>query len=343
MYYSPVPLLVIRADTPALVEVNGHPAGECGADAHIALPLSDSGDYYVALLPLADCADARLYPVTRKISFERGSISARPAPDVGICAWPGGVFELTMHAGRLRCDSAGRVPYRIDRIEPRLGGRAFQLTLYYESGLKLSIEENGRPLGGYALGEGETGTLNVVELGGASYVAVHTQGRHSERLLLLNAGMEEALDVSAAAVRIEGGAVEAIDPLGTLLGHERRVRYQYEIGEGFVAAPAEIGFFTCAPRTPRGTLERAVAFAEAIREGFEAEALSYLSEDLAAAIGFDALREFLGSFTAARPPISDGSGRFLGLIAAEDGNLSCARLYEFEFEEDGRIGNITEV
>lgn len=52
MYYSPVPLLVIRADTPALVEVNGHPAGECGADAHIALPLSDSGDYYVALLPL---------------------------------------------------------------------------------------------------------------------------------------------------------------------------------------------------------------------------------------------------------------------------------------------------
>lgn len=140
----------------------------------------------------------------------------------------------------------------IDRIEPRLGGRAFQLTLYYESGLKLSIEENGRPLGGYALGEGETGTLNVVELGGASYVAVHTQGRHSERLLLLNAGMEEALDVSAAAVRIEGGAVEAIDPLGTLLGHERRVRYQYEIGEGFVAAPAEIGFFTCAPRTPRG-------------------------------------------------------------------------------------------
>ena len=64
MYYSPVPLLVIRADTPALVEVNGHPAGECGSDTHIALPLSDSGDYYVARLPLADSADARLYPVT---------------------------------------------------------------------------------------------------------------------------------------------------------------------------------------------------------------------------------------------------------------------------------------
>ena len=80
MYYSPVPLLIIRADAPALIEVNGHPAGECGADSHIALPLSDSGDYYVALLPLFDREDARLYPVTRKISFENGSIRSRPAP-----------------------------------------------------------------------------------------------------------------------------------------------------------------------------------------------------------------------------------------------------------------------
>ena len=65
MYYSPVPLLIIRADAPALIEVNGHPAGECGAASHIALPPSDSGDYYVALLPLFAREDARLYPVTR--------------------------------------------------------------------------------------------------------------------------------------------------------------------------------------------------------------------------------------------------------------------------------------
>lgn len=342
MYYSPVPLLVIRADTPALVEVNGHPAGECGSDTHIALPLSDSGDYYVALLPLADSADARLYPVTRKISFEHGSISARPAPDVGVCAWPGGVFELMMHAGRLRCDSACRVPYRIDRIEPRLNGRSFQLTLYYENGIKLSIEEEGRALGGYALGEGEGGSLAVVELGGANYIAARIRSKRGERLLLLNDAMEEALDLSAKSVRIENGVVEAIDPLGTLLGHERRTCYRYESGEGFLALPAETGFFTCPPRAPRGALERAIAFAEAVREGFEAEAVSYLSDDLAASISFDALRDFLGTFTAARPPISDGSGCFLGLIAVEDGNLSCARLYEFEFAEDGRIENITE-
>ena len=342
MYYSPVPLLIIRADAPALIEVNGHPAGECGADSHIALPRSDSGDYYVALLPLFDREDARLYPVTRKISFENGSIRSRPAPDVGICSWPGGVFELTMRAGRLRCDSACRIPYRIDHIEPRLGSRTFQLTLYYETGLKLSIEESNRALGGYALGEGESGSLDVLEFGGVPYVAAHTQGKYGERLLLLSAAMEEALDVSAQTVRIEAGSVEAIDPLGTLLGHERRIRYEYEKGGGFVPSPAETGFFTRAPRAPRGTLERAIAFAEAVREGFEAEAMSYLADDLAASISFDALREFLGTFTAARPPISDGSGRFLGLIAQEDGNLSCARLYEFEFAEDGRIENITE-
>ena len=235
----------------------------------------------------------------------------------------------------LRCARAGSAA-----ILP--AGRTFQLTLYYETGLKLSIEESNRALGGYALGEGESGSLDVLEFGGTSYVAAHTQGKYGERLLLLSAAMEEALDVSAQTVRIEAGTVEAIDPLGTLLGHERRIRYEYEKGGGFVPSPAETGFFTRAPRAPRGTLERAIAFAEAVREGFEAEAMSYLADDLAASIGFDALREFLGTFTAARPPISDGSGRFLGLIAQEDGNLSCARLYEFEFAEDGRIENITE-
>ena len=78
MYYSPVPLLIIRADAPALIEVNGHPAGECGADSHIALPLSDSGDYYVALLPLFDREDARLYPVSLRCA-RAGSAAILPA------------------------------------------------------------------------------------------------------------------------------------------------------------------------------------------------------------------------------------------------------------------------
>ena len=108
-----------------------------------------------------------------------------------------------MHAGRLRCDSACRVPYRIDRIEPQLNGRGFQLTLYYENGIKLSIEEEGRALGGYALGEGEGGSLAVVELGGANYIAARIRSKRGERLLLLNDAMEEALDLSAKSVRIE--------------------------------------------------------------------------------------------------------------------------------------------
>ena len=31
-----------------------------------------------------------------------------------------------------------------------------------------------------------------------------------------------------------------------------------------------------------------------------------------------------------------------GLITEEEGNLSCARLYEFEFNGEGQIENITE-
>ena len=342
MYYSPIPLLVIRADTPALIEVNGHPAGECGPQAHIALPLSDSGDYYITLLPLGDDPCGRLYPVARKISFLNGTIKERPAKDVSVCAWPGGVYELTMRAGKLRCSASCRMPHPIDRIEPHLEGHSACLTLYYENGLKLSLEEDGRTLGGYALGDGEGGSLNLVELAGQNYIAARTHGAHGQRLLLLNSALEEALDVTAAAIDIEADHVAVTDPIGTLLGHERRVCY-HPAGDGtFAADGPEVGFFTGLPRIPHGTMERAVAFAEAVREGFAQEAMGYLAEDLALSVTFEALKEFFGDFTAVRPPISDRSGHFLGLIAQEEGNLSCARLYEFEFTEDGQIENITE-
>ena len=42
MYYSPVPLIIIRADCPALIEVNGQLLGECGEGAHVAMPASDT-------------------------------------------------------------------------------------------------------------------------------------------------------------------------------------------------------------------------------------------------------------------------------------------------------------
>ena len=79
-----------------------------------------------------------------------------------------------------------------------------------------------------------------------------------------------------------------------------------------------------------------------MREGFESEAMACLDAELKAALTFEDLREFFGPFTECRPPLSDVSGRYIGLIATEENNLSSARLYELEFA-DGIIQNITEV
>ncbi|HWQ59418.1 MAG TPA: hypothetical protein VN540_10395 [Clostridia bacterium] len=95
MFYAPVPTLVIRADTLCLAMVNGRIVGECSRAAHVSIPVSDTGDYYVCVAPL----EGEWRAVTRKLSFEAGALACPPAPDVSVCVWPGGVFELMLFTG----------------------------------------------------------------------------------------------------------------------------------------------------------------------------------------------------------------------------------------------------
>ncbi|HPK16227.1 MAG TPA: hypothetical protein PKW41_09535 [Clostridia bacterium] len=95
MFYAPVPTLVIRADTLCLATVNGRIVGECSRASHVSIPVSDTGDYYVCVAPL----EGEWRTVTRRISFENGALLRELAPDVSVCVWPGGVFELMLFTG----------------------------------------------------------------------------------------------------------------------------------------------------------------------------------------------------------------------------------------------------
>ncbi len=95
MYYSPVPTLVIRADTLCLASVNGRIVGECSRTAHVSIPISDTGDYYISAAPL----EGMWAHVTRKLSFERGTLASEPPADLSVCVWPGGVFEAMLFTG----------------------------------------------------------------------------------------------------------------------------------------------------------------------------------------------------------------------------------------------------
>ena len=323
MYHSPVPLIVIRADCPALIQVNGQLLGECAGDGHVAMPASDTGDYYICAIPL--CADPPRWPVTRKLRLEKGSLTGRPADDVSICAWPGGVYELRMTTG-CELKSAGvKFPRTLDQLSYSVGNRRRTLTLYQEGDLRLCIEDGGRPRTGLALGEGDFGTLAVYTAGGRQFAAVRTVGRGGERLLMLNNDLNAALELTGAHITLEEEGVAVIDPLGTCMGHERRTFYTYNAG-AFRPGQPQIGFFTHSYVKPTAGTQLTTAFCEAVREGFAEEAYSYLTTTLAQDLNFGEIQDFLGNFQECRPPLSDDGGTLLGLISEDGSRIQSARL-----------------
>lgn len=94
MFTSPVPLMVIRSDGPALVEVNGALLGECSSRAYAAMPVAGDGCYYISVFPLTPLR----YTVTRRVCFADGILSDLPR-DISACAWPGAVYEFTLACG----------------------------------------------------------------------------------------------------------------------------------------------------------------------------------------------------------------------------------------------------
>ena len=112
-------------------------------------------------------------------------------------------------------------------------------------------------------------------------------------------------------------------------------------GGGFSADCPEAGFFTREYKYPADRQKLVIAFCEAVREGFDVEAASYMAVSLKMDFSIDEIRNFLGNFDCCRPPLSDRSGRLIGLIETGSDGVACARLYEFAFE-DVLIADISE-
>ncbi len=325
MYASPVPLMVIRADTDALIEVNGSLLGECTKGGYVAMPVSDTGDYYVCATPLS----GGRYAVTRKLRFENGSPCDPLVSDVSVCVWPGGVVEFTLQTGNpppSECEVCETL------CQAAFG--AYALTLCLSSELQLYAERDAKPFCRYTLGNYESGKF--VPYG--EWMGLLLYGRE-QRLLLFDSDMQAALDLRGSAVFLEETPV-LIERLPTLLGHEKRTRYVYTDG-GFAPQKVELGFLTKKRPLPQDTRSLGIAFFEAVREGFAEEAMSYLTSALRSAFTFSEIAAFLGPFCSVRTPLSNPSGRMIGLAGAPDAQTQTVRLYRLSFE-DGRIANISE-
>lgn len=334
MYQSPVPLIVIRTPVLSLIEVNGQMLGECRPGSHVAMPAGDTGEYYIRVTPL----DGPGWPVMRKLTLEQGIALPPEGDGVELCHWPGGVYEICFSpAGRLV--QSADFPRQLDQLSFSCGRTRRTLTLYREGGLRLLIEDEGRS-SCISLGPGDYGSLALYAVAGRQFVAVTTHEADTSHLLMLDTNIQAVLEISASAIFLEPDWVAAVDDLGTLMGHQRRRKFVYSAGE-FIPQCPETGFFTRQYAFPE-TMLLPRAFAEAVREGFQDEALSYITDELRRDFSFDEMRDFLGNFQSCRPPVSDKKGALLGLISSDGCRVSSARLYEFRLEK-GLISDIAEV
>ncbi len=336
---SYMPSLIIKTkNTSAVVELNGALAGECTPDegSYIALPLSGNGEYYISLMPLVD-NENRYFPVTRKLTFKDGIISPLQNDDVELYAWPGGIYEAVISPGIMQKQNISAFPFTVDRLSLADGNVA---TLYYESGLRLAVEQNSHVKYGAVLSADQTGRLHEFE-GGVVAIA----GDGPMTLLALSAKCEELLRVTGDYVELAGKRVTVIERLPTYLEHELRSTWVFSRAPGarlgaFEAESTEVGFFTHEPIVPAEGYALFRAFCEAVREGYLDEAATYMSSALAQDLTMENLTSFFGEFMDCRLPLSSND-RLIGLTYPPVDGVHPVRVFSFTIDE-GLIDDVAE-
>ena len=227
-------------------------------------------------------------------------------------------------------------PTVADAVDYFLGERRARAELITGGGLSLALTPSGGRPEVFALGEGRGGSLRVLDVGSARLLAVRTETRAGERLIMLDNEAETLLDIEGDAAIVEDGRPTAIKALPSVRGLERRERYEFTRG-GFSALPLETGFFINKEREPENEAEAALSIAEEIGLGWD--------ERWKGLVDFepDTVRDFLGDFGEARLwPMEEKDGRVtVGLLEGESVIRRPRRLV-FVMEK-GRLSDIEEI
>lgn len=259
-------------------------------------------------------------------------------------------------------------PARLGSVDfPTGNGRQRRVALFRDGGLRISVEESGQERSWYVCG-GTDGKAHVLDVGRERLLVIHASGCRRcenseaetpvlgfkcgcrcEKLVALNDKIEVAAALAGEICRIENGYLTAIEPLGTVLGHEKRTRYEF-FGGSLRELPPETGFFTNRAHMPNSPQETALALMQAVRLGREDEADALLSRELAETLSFAELCDFFGSFADERiapsglcePTAYDNSTAekiIVGAIKTDAGGLVRAEKFVFTIEN----GVVTDV
>ena len=179
MQQTCLPMLVVRTrNATAAVEMNGVLMGEVEENAYLALPLAESGEYYIGIYPILRNAH-HYFPVVRKLKFVQGELKPVESTDVEVYAWPGNVCEAIFTPGVLPTEKRAVFPYTVDQVRLPDGCTA---TLFYENGLRIAVEEGMRIRYGTVLGELCAGRLLVKPNGHVFVLGVSLRCRRAKPL-----------------------------------------------------------------------------------------------------------------------------------------------------------------
>ena len=177
-------------------------------------------------------------------------------------------------------------------------GKKQKIELYRDSGLRLNVSymNNERS---YWLSKGTEGKMRLVDTGSEKLLIILSKEESSETLIAVNSDFEEIARIKADRCHFEDGYLSAITFLNTVLGHEKRERYEF-LSDSFKKLPDEIGFFTQNPQMPSDADETALALVQAIKLKRENEIKMFLSDELYENFSLDDLCGFLGDFEECR-------------------------------------------
>lgn len=338
--------LFITCGAPAAVLVCGESSFAAGTNETI-FNLEDTRQI-VTLFP-AQCGGARLLPIAAEIDHGTepiGGMGRSGGVPFRCFDWGGYGLELAVDFLELPAGCAS--PRLLAAADyPGRDGAPRRVELYSDCGLRLLERRDTGEEMGYLLSvdDGcrfESAELRQLDIGSERLLTARLFAQDAEKILVFNRNLELLLDILGDECVISDGYITSVTKLGTILGHEKRQRFDFRHG-GIAPLPAETGFFAGKRRQPEGAAETALAFAECIALSRPGEALALLDRGLQAALKMEDLTGFLGKFSTCRSAPAGMNVAESALIGLCGEGVYCpVRVYEFSFE-NGKISDIVEL
>ncbi|MBR3382326.1 MAG: hypothetical protein IKG85_04740 [Clostridia bacterium] len=298
-------------------------------------PVPGECEIFFSLWGGAGSGSRILVPSLERVVLEGGGIRSSTCPALD---W-GDVMEVFPDPMReLRIP--GAEPKSFGAVDIDSNGRRVRAELFRDTCMRIAFSGSTGEDYTVALGEGEAGSISVIDVGSRRLLCVVLSREEGERMIVLTASGEITGEISGFRTYMKSGEAHRIIKLPSVRGFERRTVFELRDG-AFREKNEEIGFFTGEEHVPGNESETAVSFIEELDLGLD-DWKERLCPDLREELDAAALKDFFGSHARAVPyPVEEPDGTATVGLTGSGGGVMKPERFVFGFDE-GMIFDITE-